>query len=417
MDVAYLFHKDDRIVVPFYDYDPGLFKILVQSKTGFWNYAQNQFVMIKKHLDEDTLHRLFPGRPRVEFDQDPDNPPRVSGFFSRPWTAPNPTSGFQYAIPGPPVPTGNSTEAPSGFSPSLPAISDTRCLIESLSLPEMFSPYWAANLESELRSRKYSPKTIRSYLHYNKYFCRRIQKTPEAVTADDIKNYLAYLDKTLDLSASSMNLAISALKFFYKYVIKKDVAREQHRPRHDKKLPGILSEAEIGNLLDCEKNPKHRLLLMLAYSSGLRVSEVVALKKEHIDFHRKLILVRTGKGRKDRYTLLSDRAAEFILQYCSLYEIDGWLFPGTPAGHHLSIRSAQNIFTKSLIKARIAKPVSIHSLRHTFATHLLENGTDIRYIQELLGHTTLRTTQRYTHVARRTVLKIRSPLDNLPAPD
>jgi site-specific recombinase XerD len=411
MDVAYLFHEDDRIVVPFYDYDPVLFKILVQSGAGFWDYSRNQFVIVKGCPDDAALRRLFPGRPCVEFDHDDDRPPRVSGFFGGPWNFP-------------PMPEGNSpSPCPTSAGVSradvsaLPPLSDTGCLIESLSLPEMFSPVWAAKLESELRSRKYSPKTIRSYLHYNKYFCRRIQKGPESVTSEDVKNYLAYLDKTLDLSASSMNLAISAIKFFYKYVIKKDIAREQHRPRHDKKLPGVLAESEVGNLLNREKNPKHRLLLMLAYSSGLRVSEVVALKKEHIDFHRKLILIRTGKGRKDRYTLLSDRAAEFILQYCNLHDIDGWLFPGSSPGSHLSVRSAQNVFAKALAKAQITKPLSIHSLRHSFATHLLENGTDIRYIQELLGHTTLRTTQRYTHIARRTVLKIRSPLDNFPAPN
>jgi site-specific recombinase XerD len=156
---------------------------------------------------------------------------------------------------------------------------------------------------------------------------------------------------------------------------------------------------------------------MLAYSSGLRVSEVVALKKEHIDFQRKTVLICGGKGRKDRYTLLSDRAADFMLQYCSLCKIGSWLFPGISAGCHLSIRSAQNIFIKALKKAGIAKPATIHSLRHSFATHLLESGTDIRYIQELLGHAALRTTQRYTHVARRAVLKIRSPLDTFPSPD
>jgi site-specific recombinase XerD len=412
MNVAYLFHEDDRIAVPFYDYDPALFKILVQSGAGFWDYSQNQFIIAKNCLDEAALRRLFPGRPCVEFDQDDDKPPRVSGFFGGPWNFPAAPEKSPRARHSAPIPA----DSPLSGVPSLPALSDTNCLIESLSLPEMFSPAWAAKLESELRSRKYSPKTVRSYLHYNKYFCRRIQKHPEAVTSEDVKNYLAYLDKTLDLSASSMNLAISAIKFFYKYVIKKDITREQHRPRHDKKLPGVLAESEIRNLLDCEKNPKHRLLLMLVYSSGLRVSEVVALKKEHIDFHRKLILIRTGKGRKDRYTLLSDRAAEFIMQYCCLHEINGWLFPGSSAGRHLSVRSAQSIFAKALAKAQITKPASIHSLRHTFATHLLENGTDIRYIQELLGHTTLRTTQRYTHVARRTVLKIRSPLDNLPTP-
>jgi site-specific recombinase XerD len=431
MDVAYLFHEGDRIVVPFYDYDPVLFNILVRSNMGFWDYDRSRFIIVRNHLDDAMRRRLFPGRPCVEFDYGDDEPPRVSGFLGNSWKAVPSVSGLHEAVPrpgsqsaayNPPARLNLRTVYPAVSEspvngPPLPVISDIDSLIRSMDLPEMFSPVWAAKLEAELRSRKYSPKTIRSYLHYNKYFCRRIQKRPEAVAAEDVKNYLAYLDKTLDLSASSMNLAISALKFFYTYVIKKDVIREQRRPRHDKKLPGVLSEPEIGNLLDCEKNPKHRLLLMLAYSSGLRVSEVVALKKEHIDFHRKLILIHTGKGRKDRYTLLSDRAAEFILQYCGLYDISGWLFPGVSAGHHLSVRSAQSVFAKALAKAQINKPVSIHSLRHTFATHLLEHGTDIRVIQELLGHTTLRTTQRDTHVARRTILKIRSPLDTLPAPN
>jgi site-specific recombinase XerD len=399
MNVVYLFHTDDRVGVPFYNYDPGLYQTLSRSKTGFWDHAGNQYVILKKNAGDDALGRLFSGRPYVELYRNQHEPVRVSGFLGRPWRRSAPAPEPALSDPHP-----------------LPAMSDTDCLTESLRLPEMFSPLWAAKLEAELRSRKYSPRTIRSYLHYNKYFCRRIQKNPEAVTSEDIRDYLAYLDKTLDLSSSSMNLAISSLKFFYTYVLKNDVAREQHRPRHDKKLPGVLAGPEIQSLLDCEKNPKHRLLLMLAYSSGLRVSEVVSLKWEDIDFQRKMILVHTGKGRKDRYTLLSDRAADFLRQYCALHDIDGWLFPGLPASRHLSIRSAQSIFEKALKKAGIIKPVSIHSLRHTFATHLLENGTDIRYIQELLGHSTLRTTQRYTHIARRAVLKIRSPLDNLPRP-
>jgi site-specific recombinase XerD len=152
---------------------------------------------------------------------------------------------------------------------------------------------------------------------------------------------------------------------------------------------------------------------MLAYSSGLRVSEVVALKKDHVDLDRKTLLVYSGKGRKDRYTILSDRAASFITRYCDLHEIDTWLFPGLPATHHLSVRSAQVIFTNALQKAQIRKQVSIHSLRHSFATHLLEGGTDIRYIQELLGHASIRTTERYTHIARRVALRIPSPLDSI----
>ena len=179
-------------------------------------------------------------------------------------------------------------------------------------------------------------------------------------------------------------------------------------------LPIILSKKEIFELLENEKNVKHRLLLMLVYSSGLRVSEVVSLKKEHIDLSRKVIYIMNGKGRKDRCTLLSEKVAGFITEYIAFFNIKTWLFPGQPATNHLSIRSAQHIFEKALRNVRIPKNISIHSLRHSFATHLLENGTDIRYIQNLLGHSNLRTTERYTHIARRSILNIKSPFDSEP---
>ena len=220
------------------------------------------------------------------------------------------------------------------------------------------------------------------------------------------------MEKSQKYSASAINLAISAFKFFFKNVLKNDCISERHRPREDERLPVVLSKDEITKILDMENNPKHRLLLMLAYSSGLRVSEVVSLKKEHIDLSRKAIYVQQGKGRKDRCTLLSEKAARFINEYLALHNIKTWLFPGQNTSRHLSIRSAQYIFDKAIRHAKISKKVSIHSLRHAFATHLLENGTDIRYIQELLGHSSLRTTERYTHVARGSILRIQSPLDS-----
>jgi site-specific recombinase XerD len=279
-------------------------------------------------------------------------------------------------------------------------------------LPETFSSFWLEQLMTELHARKYSKRTMISYVRYNRLFCRRIQKTPEEVSACDIRKFISDMDRIYHHSASSMNLAISALKFFYHVVMRKYVAEEQHRPLHDKYLPQVLSKGEVQRMLDLEKNPKHRLLLMMAYSSGLRVSEVVMLKKEHIDFDRMVILIRGGKGRKDRFTILSGRAAKFIKEYCALYTIENWLFPGGHSMKHISIRSAQNIFEKAMAHAEINKDLSIHSLRHTFATHLLESGTDVKYIQELLGHASLKTTQRYTHVARRHLLKIQSPLDD-----
>jgi site-specific recombinase XerD len=152
---------------------------------------------------------------------------------------------------------------------------------------------------------------------------------------------------------------------------------------------------------------------MLVYSSGLRVSEVVVLKREHIDLSRKVVNIKTGKGRKDRCTVLSEKAALFVSEYFGSFRIQTWLFPGQPASRHLSIRSAQHIFEKSALRAGITKQISIYGLRHTFATHLLASGTDIRYIQALLGHASIRTTERYTHVARRNILSVKSPLDSI----
>jgi site-specific recombinase XerD len=281
----------------------------------------------------------------------------------------------------------------------------------SQDLPAVFSDFWIKKLETELLVRKYSLHTRKAYMSYNHDLCQWPQKEPQDVSGEDIKQYLAFREKNESLSASSINLALSAFRFFYSHVHKKDLAKDAYRPRQDKHLPVILSTAEIKKILDAEKNPKHRLLLMLVYSSGLRVSEVICLRRQNLDIDRKLLLINKAKGRKDRYTILSEIVINSLKKYIYSARITTWLFPGAQPGKHLSVRSAQYIFEHSLQKAGIAKDASIHSLRHTFATHLLENGTDIRYIQELMGHATLRTTERYTHVARRNTLKIQSPLD------
>jgi site-specific recombinase XerD len=399
VNVVYLFYDERRIVIPFYDYDKGLFERLIDTKLGVWNYQRHVYEIAPRPVSEEGLDRVLNGMIRVKVGREPDRPVAVQGFLDAPWS----TMWCKRA-----------DSLPGGKRGREVSVNDQGCLIRAMALPERFTRDWIGKLETELHARKYSPQTISSYVHYNRAFCRVVQKGPEEILSEDIREYLAYLDKNLDLSASSLNLAISALKFFYAGVLKRHFAWDQYnRPRHDKRLPSVLSGAEINLMLNCEKNPKHRLLLMLAYSSGLRVSEVVALKKSSIDLSRKLIFVQSGKGRKDRYTLLSERAAKFLENYCALYAIDGWLFPGLPSDRHLSIRSAQNIFSKALENAHIQKQLTIHSLRHTFATHLLENGTDIKYIQELLGHASVRTTERYTHVARRHVLKIQSPLDTL----
>jgi site-specific recombinase XerD len=390
MEVVYFFCDSAAIRIPFCGYDRRLFKTFMVHG-GLWDNTLGQFIF-KQNVSAEKFSQDFANLICVWVEA--FRPLRIYGLLERDW----------------------EWEETGGIDPvEAPGIKENNFFtLGPIPLPEKLPEHWRIKLENELRSRKYSPRTQRCYVYYNRLLCRTLQKPPEEISLDEIKQFLAAVEKERDYSASSMNLAISAIKFFYREVFKSETIEEQHRPRHDKRLPIVLSKTEIAEILRKEKNPKHRLLLMLVYSSGLRVSEVVSLKREHIDLSRKVIYIRLGKGRKDRCTLLSEKAAGFISEYCEFFNIATWLFPGQPPNTHLTIRSAQYIFDKAIHRAEIQKKISIHGLRHSFATHLLESGTDIRYIQTLLGHSSVRTTERYTHVARRNVLRIQSPLDSIP---
>jgi site-specific recombinase XerD len=250
------------------------------------------------------------------------------------------------------------------------------------------------------------------YKYFVRDFFRFTAGSPADQSESGLKAYIAHLGKR-GYAASSMNLAISAATFFYNYVYgnRANQILNIKRPKKDNRLPPVLAKSEVRKIIDSASNIKHRLLLTLLYSAGLRVSEAVILEAADIDFKRKLILVRQGKGRKDRCTPLADNAATLLRAYIPLQASGKWLFPGQNPGSHITIRTAQKIFEHATLKAGLTRNVSVHSLRHSFATHLLESGTDIRYIQELLGHNSVKTTQRYTHVALREALIIRSPLD------
>jgi site-specific recombinase XerD len=399
MDVVYLFYENGGVRIPFFDYDEDLFSKLRSSRLGYWDNASRQYVILnfdgghnKKKLSE-----LFNNRHYIEVDKRMPMPVIVNCLSYR-TLKPKMNDPSMYGACSHPRPEIYSV--PGMHTPVY-------------SLPEQFSDAWREKLEYELRSRKYSIRTIEAYIYYNKALCRWTQKTPEKVTAEDIKNYLAYREKTLNLSSSSLNLALSAIKFFYRYIIKLDTADDQRRPRQDKYLPKVLSKEDVSTILTSEKNLSHRLLLMIAYSSGLRVSEVVQLKQEDIDISRKMITVRSGKGRKDRCTILADSVISTLKIHYLNENSSTWIFPGIKQDTHLSIRSAQRIFENALKRTDVKIAASIHTLRHAFATHLLENGTDIRYIQKLLGHASIKTTSQYTHVARYGILKIASPLDSL----
>ncbi|PRX18810.1 site-specific recombinase XerD [Orenia metallireducens] len=265
-----------------------------------------------------------------------------------------------------------------------------------------------------LELKGYGKKTESVYLSHIKQFTNFIDKSLKKVRAEDIKRYLLYLLNERELSHSFVNQAVSAIKFLIIKVLKKDnIIVDLPRPKKEKKLPKVLSEKEVIRILKSLNNEKHKTILYLVYSAGLRVGEVIKLKCEDIDSDRMLIKVRQGKGKKDRYTTLSQLALEQVRKYYKLYKPKKWLFPGAKSNTHLTIRTVQRIFKKACSKAEIKKKVSVHDLRHSFATHLLERGTDLRYIQELLGHKSSRTTEVYTHVSKKSISKIESPLDKI----
>jgi len=268
----------------------------------------------------------------------------------------------------------------------------------------------------------FAPRTRKLYVAHARSFFRWMAgrsgpgtaTEPGEATTDDVRRYLVDLVRTRKVSRSYHAQAVSALRLLFGRVFgRPTVMGSIPRPKKEKKLPTVLSRREIEAMIRAVRNVRHRMMVMLLYSAGLRVSELVRLRTRDIDRERGVIHVRAGKGRKDRYTLLSERAARHVDLLADFEAAEGkaWLFPGAKAGRHLSTRTVQKVVTRAAKRAGIKKKVTPHVLRHSFATHLLEGGTDIRYIQELLGHSSTRTTQIYTHVTQRELGKIRSPLD------
>lgn len=275
--------------------------------------------------------------------------------------------------------------------------------------------YTLRTVEDELKLRGYSPRTRKVYRLHVERFLKNVGKPPQDVLPEEIRSYLLRLVDQKRVSVSYHNQAISAIKFLYKYVLRQfQPVAEVPRPKKERKLPAVLSREAVARLLNGIDNLKHRALFALVYSAGLRVGEVVRLRVEDLDEERGQIWVRGGKGRKDRCTLLSEVALQTVKAYRKSYRPENWLFPGLNGGRHLSVRSVQKVMERTKKKIDIPQQATVHTLRHSFATHLLENGTDLRYIQELLGHNNPKTTQIYTHVSRRELRRIQSPLDTLP---
>jgi site-specific recombinase XerD len=262
--------------------------------------------------------------------------------------------------------------------------------------------------ERELKIKNYSSKTIKSYLYgLRKYFSFKGEYLFE-LDQENIRNFLLHCEQK-HISPQSRNLFLNAIKFYYRNVVRNPQKIEIQSAKEPKSLPVVLSRSEIGIILESSKNPKHKLLLSLAYGSGMRVSEVIALKVQDLDFEELTIHIKHAKGQKDRISVMPERLVDDLKNLFSGKTKNDLVF-ASERGGMLTTRTAQKVFENALLVSGIKKGATFHSLRHSFATHLLENGTDVRYVQELLGHQNIRTTQIYTQVTNPKLKNIKSPL-------
>jgi integrase/recombinase XerD len=266
-----------------------------------------------------------------------------------------------------------------------------------------------------LRSKRYSESTITTYSEALKSFLIFYrEKSVEEINNEDVISYNNEYILKNNLSASYQNQIVNAIKLFFTIIQETKIEIDKiHRPKRSKLLPNVLSKEEIKLILNAHSNIKHKTMLSLIYSCGLRRSELINLKIADIDSNRNIVIIRQAKGKKDRIVPLSTKILEMLRQYYSIYKPKMWLFEGQNGKEQYSDHSLQSVLKQALVKVKITKPVSLHWLRHSYATHLLESGTDLRYIQELLGHNSSKTTEIYTHVSTKSLQQIKSPFDDL----
>jgi integrase/recombinase XerD len=263
--------------------------------------------------------------------------------------------------------------------------------------------------------KRYSDSSIKSYLDATKSFLKFVSPKPwHEIGNQDMVDFVNDYVIKRNLSYAFQNQVINAVKIFFREVVHTqfDVDRFE-RPRTEHKLPNVLSKAEVKAILTVLINQKHRVMLSIIYACGLRRSELLNLKPGDIESSRGLLIIRQSKGKKDRVVPISEKTISMLRDYYKIYRPKTWLFEGQLAGEQYSEKSLQSVLKQAIRKANITKPVTLHWLRHSYATHLLENGTDLRFIQELLGHKSSKTTEIYTHVSTKSLQNIKSPFDDL----
>lgn len=273
-------------------------------------------------------------------------------------------------------------------------------------------------MTEDMQVRNLALNTQTSYVQQVSLFARHFQKSPEQLGPEDIRAYQVYLTNERKLAPGSVLIAVAALRFLYKVSLKRDWTFEDAipAPKKPQRLPVVLSPEEVLQFLSCVGDTKHRAILTTCYAAGLRISEAVRLTVSDIDSARMVIRVDQGKGQKDRYVMLSPKLLEILRQWWRVEKPKPWLFPGDIPGRHISKDAVEQACQKARRRCPIPKPTTPHSLRHAFAVHLLEAGTDVRTIQLLLGHRSLATTARYLRIATSKVCSTTSPIDLLPRP-
>jgi len=336
---------------------------------------------------------LHKGTPRIAvyFDKNPTLISRIKTFEDARWSA----SKRYWHLPD---------TVTNRLHFKLPLASTLVPNTEGIASIETFKRY--------LLSKRYSPNTINTYSDALKSFLTFCNtKAVKDITNNDLITYNNDYILKNKFSSSYQNQIVNAIKLFFKIVKESKIEIDKiHRPKREKTLPNVLSKEEVLKIIEETENLKHRTLLALIYSAGLRISEALEMKPKDIDSIRMLIHVKNAKGKKDRYTLLSEKVLMLLREYYMVYKPKEFLFEGQYGGMYSS-RSAQIVLKQAADRAGIKKSITLHTLRHSFATHLLESGTDLRYIQDLLGHSSPKTTMIYTHVSNDSLKKIKNPFD------
>lgn len=375
--LSYAMHRQQAVVRIDFAYNSELAALVKTIAGTVWSQTMNAWYIDKKQFQLNMFFEVFRGKAWVDYKALKGNSP---------------------VDPAPSTPQKNSYNLK---------------LIKSQLSPEV-----AAEIQSFglwMKQKRYAANTINTYIHQLEiFFGFYANQKPETISNDDITRFNTEFILEHGLSATFQNQTVSALKLFYEKSQRRQLnIAEIERPLKANPLPKVFSKPDLEKFFRSITNPKHKMAMEIIYSCGLRRSELVNLKLEHLDSKRKLLSVINSKGKKDRVVPLSDKTLKKIKEYYHAHHPKQYLIEGQTPGRSLSAGSLQKIFDRAMAKARINKPYTLHCLRHSIATHMLENGTDLRYIQELLGHKSSKTTEIYTHVSNQSLQNIKNPFDDL----